>query len=210
MIALYTEVFKDYLEKHDVEGHFFHDTIKPKFDKFPNYTLGDLDFSFYNMFIEKYDLYEIGCETEQLFEHYLNEKLNELIVEFIPKINTYIANFETLLSRKVRLDFENNLVETPEGKEIFNRETKNDNYLNPIYPLIDGEQENVLSNNDKSQSIDERTFDNRKTTSAATGYREQAYSYFKTNPDMLNEVMELKNIYNEAINKFERCFMVIV
>lgn len=177
MIAQYTEVFEDYLRTHDIEGveNYFTLTIKPKFNYFPTFSLvEDFNISFYEIFKERYDLREIGAETEELFEHYLNETINEAITKFIPKINIFIANFNELFSRKVKLE--------EQGENKF--------YLNPV--------NNTVTSN-KQQSA-----------SRYDGSREHVYGYFKSNPEIMEGILKLRDIYNEAVDYFDKVFMSVL
>lgn len=104
MITLYTENFGEFLTKYETSEEW--QAIKNKFDKFPDFNLFDdvtFKFNMYDLFKDKYDIFEIGCETEEIFIHEVNDILNELLIKYAPKIKLYIENFSESMSRKVKL-----------------------------------------------------------------------------------------------------------
>ena len=74
--ALYTETLQDYL---DNRGGDFPTSIKNLLNQIPNFVFKDtdlnidIDYSFIDLFREKYDIREICAESEELFEHFLME-----------------------------------------------------------------------------------------------------------------------------------------
>ena len=92
MITLYTMTFAEFLRKHGDSTEW--QAVKTKFAKFPNFTLGNLNLNMYDLLVEKYDIWEIGSEDENIFYHEFNEKVNELLIKYVPKIESYIASFK--------------------------------------------------------------------------------------------------------------------
>lgn len=209
MKALYTEIFSDFLERN--EDSEVWQAIVQKFAKFPAFNLQALNFDMYSLFRHKYDIREIGAETESLFTHFIEEKLNESLIEYAPKINLYISNFAKLMDRKLTLTeshtdervLDRSVADTEAGDE-----TKS-NYLNPIAQAVGTgsdktiTRENVLRDNSNNREEDS-TY-----TVTFNGTKEQAYILFKSNPELLEKALEIKNIYLEALNSFEPCFMGI-
>lgn len=179
MLAQYTETLSEYI---DNGGELFEE----KFALFPVIEIGDTEFNIKDLFIERYDLREIGAETEQLFAHYLNETLSDIIIEYVPKIEMFVANFNKLMDRKVTLS------------KSLTRQTgelgDNKYYLNPVNADSTG----------KLQNFD--TYGSN-VTEGVTETNDVAYSWFKTNPEILKQVMELKNIYITALDSFEKLFL---
>ena len=209
MKALYTEIFSDFLERN--EDSEVWQAIVQKFAKFPAFNLQALNFDMYSLFRHKYDIREIGAETESLFTHFIEEKLNESLIEYAPKINLYVSNFAKLMDRKLTLTeshtdervLDRTVADTEAGDE-----TKS-NYLNPIAQAVGTgsdktiTRENVLRDNSNNRDEDS-TY-----TVTFNGTKEQAYILFKSNPELLEKALEIKNIYLEALNSFDTCFMGI-
>ena len=65
--------------------------------------MGNMNLKMYDLLVEKYDIWEIGSEDENIFYHEFNEKVNELLIKYVPKIESYIASFKDLLQRKINL-----------------------------------------------------------------------------------------------------------
>lgn len=209
MKALYTETFSDFLERN--EDSEVWQAIIQKFAKFPAFNLQALNFDMYSLFRHKYDIREIGAETESLFTHFIEEKLNESLIEYAPKINLYVSNFAKLMDRKLTL------TESHTDKRVLDRtvadteagdETKS-NYLNPIAQAVGtGSDKTITRENVLRDNSNNRDEDSTYTVNFE-GTKEQAYILFKSNPELLEKALEIKNIYLEALNSFDTCFMGI-
>ena len=70
MITLYTMTFAEFLKKYGDSAEW--QAVKTKFAKFPNFTLGNLNLNMYDLLVEKYDIWEIGSEDENIFYHEFN------------------------------------------------------------------------------------------------------------------------------------------
>ena len=209
MKALYTETFSDFLDRN--EDSEVWQAIVQKFAKFPAFNLQALNFDMYSLFRHKYDIREIGAETESLFTHFIEEKLNESLIEYAPKINLYVSNFAKLMDRKLTLTeshtdervLDRTVADTEAGDE-----TKS-NYLNPIAQAVGtGSDKTITRENVLRDNSNNRDEDSTYTVNFE-GTKEQAYILFKSNPELLEKALEIKNIYLEALNSFEPCFMGI-
>ena len=169
MITLYTITFTEFLRKHGDSVQW--QAVKSKFAKFPSFTLGGLNFNMYDLLVEKYDIWEIGSEDENIFYHEFNEKVNELLIKYAPKIATYIASFNDLLQRKINL-------------------SQGGSTTNYLYPV--STQGGKVSN--------EVRYD---------GNKDSLLLIFKSNAELLTQVMNLKDIYLDCLEEFSRCFMTI-
>ena len=128
MLSLFTETLGELLE-HKGYGTDHEDLslshILALLDKFPDFVFGeDIELSFKELFIEKYDIREIGAETEELFMHYWREKTNEIIIKYVPKIQMWLDNFNDLFKFTVKLEIDDT--------SSFAEGTQNTYYLNPI------------------------------------------------------------------------------
>lgn len=169
MLTLYTETFETFLQrKGDTEEW---KAIIEKFKHFPSFTLENLNFDMYTLLREKYDIYEIGCEDEQLFYYHFRNKLNELLIKYVPKLQMYIDNFASLLERKIALQ-------------------DNGDTTNYLYPIS--------------------TQDGQVATSVKyNGSKESALLIFKSNAELLEQALNIKDIYLDCLAEFETVFMVI-
>ena len=76
MISLYTETLETLLKNKNY-GEVSEDTslteVLELLRKFPNFVFGEsIDLSMEKLFMDKYDIREIGAETEELFIHFCN------------------------------------------------------------------------------------------------------------------------------------------
>ena len=107
MIALYTETLETLLiNKH--YGEASQDAslteVLDLMNKFPNFIFGEnIDLSMETLFIQRYDIREIGAETEELFLHHWREKTNELLMKYAPKMQKWLDNFDELFKFTVKL-----------------------------------------------------------------------------------------------------------
>lgn len=209
MTSLYTERFADYLNRNgytDSQGTFIPSVptdCRELFEHFPKFKIDEsLTIDFYEMFKQYNETKEIGAETEQLFTHYLKRTLQESIINYIPKINLFLNNFnDKLLARKLELtSTANNTYEvTNTDSNSGNMATKD--FLNPV-----SDDTSVLQGKTTNDSTSSRNSkENGNTSTTAT--TERAYSWFKSNADLLRQALELKNIYLEALHSFDKLFM---
>ena len=100
MLANFTETLEDLLTNKGYgtgnQDQSLTDIIS-LMNKFPSFIIDEnTNLNMLNLFIEKYDIREIGAETEELFLHFWKEKTNELIVKYKPKLDMWIAHFNDL------------------------------------------------------------------------------------------------------------------
>lgn len=178
MISQYTETLNEFI----TQGGNVH---KEKFDILPTFTVGDTVYNMYDLFITRYGLREIGAETDELFSQYLSIKLDEINIKYTNKINLYIQNFDKLMSRTVELERQANTT--------YNNKGKDENYLNPI-----------TTNNAKLQDF--TTGENNGENELTENYT-QAYGYFKSNPEIMKQALEIENMFYKALDEFNILFM---
>jgi hypothetical protein len=186
MISLFTETLDDLL-KNKGYGTASQDAalteILSLMGKFPNFTFGeDLNISMTDLFMHKFDIREIGAETEELFMHYWKERINELLIKYVPKITMWLDNFNDLFKFTVELTTTNNLTNA----------NTNSYYLNPV-----NANSEKLSNKDTSTE-----------TKTGTVKREVLQTVWgKTRAMILEQILNLKDVYNDCLNEFEVIFM---
>lgn len=169
--GIYTETLAQFLERNENSSPW--QDIKTRFGLMPVFNVGGLfDRNFYELFIEKYDIREIGAESESLFYHYLNETLSEVIIKYRPKIAQFVNNFNKLFDRSVTLEYSDD----------------NKYYLNPV--------------NTQADKMYNRT--------KYDGSKDQSFAFLTSNARLMQEIMSIKDIYYEALDEFEKCFMGVL
>lgn len=169
MQALYTETFEDFLLRNEESSAW--QEIETRMCRFPTFTLGELNLDMYDLLKEKYAIYEIGAETENIFYFEFKNKVNELLVKYVPKIEVYISNFANMLERKINLE----------------QDGDTSNYLYPVSSVNGKVATNVKFN----------------------GSKEQALLIFKSNAELLEQAMNIQDIYLDCLAEFSKCFMTI-
>lgn len=173
MFPSYTETLAEFLQHQ--EGTKELQDVKDKFALFPNFNLYNLDINMWEMFKEDNLYKEIGAETEHLFMYYLNRLTDNLLIKYVPKINLFISNFNTLFDRKLKL--------SGDGKNHY--------YLNPMQ---DNTEANIVMQNVTDYN------DNRDI----------ALAMFKSSPEIMKQIFELQDLYNDCLNEFSKLFMGIL
>ena len=169
--ALYTETLAEFLERNESSSQW--QAIKDRFNMIPTFNVeGFFDRNFYELFIEKYDIREIGAETESLFYHFINETISEVVIKYKHKIHQFINNFNKNFERTVLIEYHDD----------------NKYYLNPV--------------NTQADKLQNRT--------KVDGEKYQSFGFLSTNTKIMQEMTELKDMYYEALNEFEKCFMGVL
>lgn len=212
MNNLFTERFSEYLNRNgytDNSGTFVPsvpEDCRKLFEHFPSIKIDEtLTINLYDMFIQDNAMKEIGAETEQMFTYYLRKTLDEALIIYVPKINIFIENYnKDLMSRKVKLvaNTKNtyNLTYQTDSKST----NANSDFLNPAI-----EDSLKIQAKTKNEATDNEARRQTGTVENA-GDREQAYSWFKSNPQLLEEIMKIKHVYIEALRYFDKLFMYVL
>ena len=200
MIAEYTETLKDYL---DNKGGDFPTPIKNLLVQIPNFVFKDedmgidIELTFIDLFKDKYDIREICAETEELFEHFLTETAQHCLIDYVPKIHMWLKNFKELFKFTVNLEY--GYTNGKSGSYT----TDNTYYLNPVNKLTQ------TRDNLKVQDVDstENTSSNSEEVIGSKDVLQTVWG--KTRANILDQIMNLKNIYTDCLEYFQRCFMGI-
>ena len=158
-------------------------------DKFPTFVFSDtISFTMKYLFIAKYDIREIGAEDEDLFMHFWREKTNELLMKYAPKMQKWLENFDDLFKFTVKL----------ERDDTFNGSTNNQNtyYLNPVSSNPIGLK---VQDVDKSENNRENTFHSERDVLQSV--------WGKTRADIMEKILNLKDIFNDCLAEYEQIFM---
>ena len=158
-------------------------------DKFPAFVFGeDINFNLKTLFIQKYDIREIGSPTEELFMHFWREKTNELIMKYAPKMQKWLDNFDDLFEFTVKLE--------RDDTENISNNNQNTYYLNPI---------TGTTTNLKVQDVDKA--ENQRAV-AFHSERDVLQSVWgKTRADIMEKILNLKDIFNDCLAEYETIFM---
>ncbi len=147
----------------------------------------NLNFSMINLFLDKFDIREIGAETEELFLHYWKETTNELLIKYVPKIQMWLKNFNDLFKFTVQLT----------ATHTDNSSNDNLYYLNPVSTTGTN-----LKVQDKTTNTENRTITNTRDVLQSV--------WGKTRADIMEKILNLKDIYNDCLNEFETLFMGVI
>ena len=192
MISLYTETLETLLKNKNY-GEVSEDTslteVLELLRKFPNFVFGEsIDLSMEKLFMDKYDIREIGAETEELFIHFWREKTNELLMKYVPKMQTWLDNFEDLFKFTVKL-------ERDDTESVANN-NQNTYYLNPVH----SNTENL-----KVQDVDKSSGTIYKTNHSERDVLQSVWG--KTRAKLMEEILSLRDIFNDCLEEFEVLFM---
>ena len=214
MESLYTETLEDLLENlgygTENENPFLSSCLE-KMDLFPRFVFGEnISISMKELFLEKYDVREIGAETEQLFLHFWNERTNELLIEYVPKIDMWLKHFNDLFKFTVKLELaeETSRNNTISGEYSDNSLKNKQYYLNPV---IDGNNGIIQDKNTDGLSAsgeNETTGEEIKERSMSRDVLQSVWG--KTRAQLMKQIFELQSIYSECLNAFSTIFMGIL
>lgn len=157
--------------------------------KFPNFVFSDtINMSLLQLFLERYDIREIGSETEELFLHHWREKTNELLMKYAPKMQKWLDNFDDLFKFTVKLE--------RDDSDTFEENSKNTYYLNPV---------NNNTEHLKVQDVDKTENGNTRTIHSERDVLQSVWG--KTRADIMEKILNLKDIFNDCLAEYEVIFM---
>ena len=191
---MFTETLIDFLKDNENKSEW--QGVIAKFNSIPSFVVEtdteNITFDMYVMFKQEYGNREIGQEDEEKFFYEVNRQIQKTIVEFNPKIKAYMTKWSSLLSRKESLS-------SSETNEYSNQSEGNAlDYINPI--------------NANSQKLSGKTASNSNDggSSSKTKTYDMIYSLTgKSNVDLMNDLLNLRNIYLSALESFKDLFMLV-
>lgn len=192
MLVLYTETLETLLKNKNY-GEVSQDTslteIINLMNKFPKFVFSDtISFSMLTLFMQKYDIREIGTETEEMFLHFWREKTNELLMKYAPKMQKWLDNFDNLFKFTVKLE--------RDDEETTTTGNQNTYYLNPV---------NATTTNLKVQDVDKSDENRTKINHTERDVLQSVWG--KTRADIMEKILNLKDIFNDCLSEFEVIFM---
>lgn len=191
-MAVYTQTLKEYLEMYAGDT-LLNNTIS-RLNNFPSFDIHDGEgtyydqISLYNIFIGRFLLREICCESSEQFLRYLNATIDEIYIKYGNEIVFVNKIFDKFIK------FENQ--EYTETEDIEIDETNgatNSNYYNPLNSQSDKLQGKVQVDT----SID------KDGTITHNRVRVPSYSEF------IDDIKKIKYYYNQIVDTFDSCFMSI-
>ena len=191
---MFTETLIDFLKDNENKSEW--KGVVAKFNSIPSFVVEtdteNITFDMYAMFKQEYGNREIGQEDEEKFFYEVNRQIQKTIVEFNPKIKAYMTKWSSLLSRKESLS-------SSEANEYSNQSEGNAlDYINPINATSQKLSGKTASNsNDGGSSSKTKTYD---MIYSLTG---------KSNVDLMNDLLNLRNIYLSALESFKDLFMLV-
>lgn len=191
---MFTETLIDFLKDNESKTEW--QGVIAKFNNIPSFVVEtdteNITFDMYVMFKQEYGNREIGQEDEEKFFYEVNRQIQKTIVEFNPKIKAYMTKWASLLSRKESLS-------SSEANEYSSQSEGNAlDYINPI--------------NASSQKLSGKTASNSNDvgSSSKTKTYDMIYSLTgKSNVDLMNDLLNLRNIYLSALESFKDLFMLV-
>ena len=196
MLAVFTETLEKCLENQgygtDSQSAILTE-ILGLMGKFPTFVFElpdetSINLPMLTMFLDKYDIREIGAETEELFLHFWREKTNELLVKYAPKMQKWLENFNDLFKFTVELK----RVDTND----FSNSNQNTYYLNPA---------NQSTENLKVQDVDKSNGGSYTRFEQTRDVLQSVWG--KTRAKLMEEILDLKDIFNDCLAEFETIFM---
>lgn len=191
-MAVYTQTLKEYLEQYD--GNVQLNVFIAALQSFPSFVVTEEDgtvistTSLYDIFIGRFLLREICCESSEQFLRYLNATLDEVNIKYGNEV--YFA--KKIYQRLNGLQNQN----YTESEDIEIDETDgntNSTYYNPMNSQSDKLQGKIQVDNtiDRNGSI--------------THNRVHVPSY----SEFIDDIKKVTYYYNEIVSTFDSCFMSI-
>ena len=194
MRTLYTQLFSDFLTDNASTPEWT--AIVTKFGSFPAFYIEGVrkadgtitsvtTDSLYDLFVSRYDIYEIGGETPDLFIHAVRDKIKELTIKYMPKIavlSQIVWSVDATTKKSVAMMNHFEMVTTDDFK--------NTGYIYPI-------------NTGSTAKMSGRT-DNTGTRTEKRPLSQQSWA------ELTNEILNLPNTYGAILDELGACFMVIL
>lgn len=192
MLSLYTETLETLLENKGYGTGSQDQSLTEILNlmaKFPTFVFGNtISLSITDLFMQKYDIREIGAETEELFMHFWREKTNELLMKYAPKMQKWLDNFDDLFKFTVKLERDENYTDTDNNQNTY--------YLNPV---------NATTTNLKVQDVDKSENTNTRYSHSERDVLQSVWG--KTRADIMEKILNLKDIFNDCLAEYETIFL---
>lgn len=221
-----TITLKDYLD-----GGY---ELPTEFDQFYNITIFDtMYYNIRDMFITRNLYKEIGSETQELFKHNLGVLVNSAVSKYNFKLKLFEENVSNLMKRTVEESI--SLTERHTGSDTDSEtnsgtdtsstsktgtdtsSSSNTDLLNPT----NSESTKPVSKNEMEDSvtydteIEAKTFYGKETektktynnTKSKEETRNKGFGFFKSNPQIMENVLKLESVVEEVLIYLDRAFI---
>lgn len=194
MNTQYTQLFSDFLTDNASSTQWI--AIQNLFANFPAFYVQGVrksdgtitsvtTDSLYDLFVARYDIYEIGGETPDLFIHAVRDKIKELTIKYMPKIAVLSQIVWSMDSTTKKSEAMMNSFEM-----VTTDDFKNTGYIYPI-------------NTGSSAKMSGRT-DNTGTRSEKRPLSQASWT------ELTKEILSLPDTYGAILDELGECFMMIL
>lgn len=194
MNTQYTQLFSDFLTDNASSTQWI--AIQNLFANFPAFYVQGVrksdgtitsvtTDSLYDLFVARYDIYEIGGETPDLFIHAVRQKIKDLTIKYMPKIAVLSQIVWSMDSTTKKSEAMMNSFEM-----VTTDDFKNTGYIYPI-------------NTGSSAKMSGRT-DNTGTRSEKRPLSQASWT------ELTKEILSLPDTYGAILDELGECFMMIL
>ena len=194
MNTQYTQLFSDFLDDNGSSTQWV--AIQTLFANFPAFYIQGVrksdgtitsvtTDSLYDLFVARYDIYEIGGETPDLFIHAVRDKIKELTIKYMPKIAVLSQIVWSMDSTTKKSEAMMNSFEM-----VTTDDFKNTGYIYPI-------------NTGSSAKMSGRT-DNTGTRTEKRPLSQASWA------ELTKEILSLPDTYGAILDELGECFMMIL
>ena len=194
MNTQYTQLFSDFLTDNASSAQWI--AIQNLFANFPAFYVQGVrksdgtitsvtTDSLYDLFVARYDIYEIGGETPDLFIHAVRQKIKDLTIKYMPKIAVLSQIVWSMDSTTKKSEAMMNRFEM-----VTTDDFKNTGY---IYPINTGSSAKMSGRTDNTGSRTEK----RPLSQASW-------------TELTKEILSLPDTYGAILDELGECFMMIL
>lgn len=191
MTAQYTMYLKDYF----LQGY----ELPANIDEFLTLNIAGTTYNVRKSFILRFNLREIGSETQEIFKHNLEVSIDEALAKFNPQLYLLQESYEKLLQRTETECTNRTENERANNKATINQEHQE--YLNPANAnatKLQGRNTNTNSGTGKN-----------KVNKTVTETKQKATILAKSNAELLNLSYKVTDIFNKILDYLSKNFMGI-
>ena len=191
MKALYTMTLQDYFK----QGY----ELPTNIDEFITLNIAGKSYNVRKSFTLRFNLREIGSETQELFKHNLEVSIDEALARFNPQLYLLQENYEKLLQRTETESTSRTENEQANNEATINQETQE--YLNPANASATKLQgRNTALNSGTGKNNVDKT---------VTETKQKATLLAKSNAEILNLSYKVTDIFNKILDYLSKNFMGI-
>lgn len=191
MTAQYTMYLKDYF----LQGY----ELPANIDEFLTLNIAGKTYNVRKSFTLRFNLREIGSETQELFKHNLEVSIDEALAKYNPQLYLLQESYEKLLQRTETESTSRSENENANNEATINQETQD--YLNPANANATKLQgRNTATNSGTGRNNVEKT---------VTETKQKTTILAKSNPELLNLSYQVTDIFNKILDFLSKNFIGI-